>query len=100
MTDCGGTGVVTVGTAKPETASSGVDAGSVGSSAVAVPAMFGHQHGAWDPAPWCIDDGIASWWGQAATLCRVDATGPPRSQQGSAKATRRRNERILTGMSF
>jgi len=58
--DCGAIMSETIGTAKSATACSGVEAGSVGSSAVAVPAMLGHQHGACDPVPSCIDAGIAS----------------------------------------
>lgn len=33
---------------------------TVGSSAAAAPDMSGHQHGAWEPEPCCIDEGIMS----------------------------------------
>jgi len=59
VTACGRMISVTVGTVKPEAACSGA-AGNVGTWAVAEPAMLGHQHGAVEPAPWCIDDGMAS----------------------------------------
>jgi len=51
---------VTPGTLVIDAACSSVAAGRVGSSTAAPPDMSGHQHGAWVPAPWCIDAGIAS----------------------------------------
>lgn len=50
----------TAGAATLVTLRSSGAAGSVGTSVRAEPVMSGHQHGAFDPAPWSIDDGIAS----------------------------------------
>ena len=35
-------------------------AGSVNTSGGEAPAISGHQQGASEPVPWCIEDGIAS----------------------------------------
>ena len=60
MTDCGCVTAETAGAATLVTLRSSGAAGSVGRSVMDEPVMSGHQHGAFDPAPWSIDDGIVS----------------------------------------
>ena len=58
--DCGCASAVSAGTVINAAACSSVAAGGVADSMNAAPDMSGHQHGAWEPAPWCADDGMAS----------------------------------------